>query len=152
MTELATAGYEVRRNWSDKHMDQVRIALARKFFLAGSLEQDAKFGIDLCIPKLDISVRIRQLTYKKFHDFTFRTSGGGGEPEYQKLLKGNRPDYLFYAYALDKDTLAAGYLIDLSMWRLAVKTGEAVGQHVTNKDGSSFVAFPFLKSYAEQIL
>jgi hypothetical protein len=152
MSDLNLAGYSTRRTWSDKHLDTVRIALARKFFAESSLSDDTKFGIDLYIPKLEISIRIRQLKYKNFQDFTLRNSAVGVKSEYEKLLTGARLDFLFYAYALDKDTLAAGYLIDIQAWRLVVQSGEVKGKVKNNLDGSSFIAFPFHPTYTEQII
>jgi hypothetical protein len=162
MPDLNTSDYKTRRTWSDSHLEQVKAALGKKFFKESSFIADTKFGIDLCVPELEFAVRIRQLKYKNYTDFTMRSSGGGDRSEYAKLLDVGAPDFLFYGYALDKNTLAAGYLIDLRLWKLALVLKEIKPQFRRNKDGSHFVVFPFynikrkpyteLFSYCEQII
>jgi hypothetical protein len=154
--------YSSRRSWSDAHLEVVKAALGKKFFKESSFIADTKFGVDLCIPELEFAVRVRQLKYQNFRDFTLRTSGGGDRSEYAKLLDIGAPDFLLYAFALDRTTLAAAYLIDLKLWKLALTLGEIKPQFRRNKDGSHFIAFPFynvkrrphieLHSYVEQIL
>lgn len=155
--------YSKRRSWSDSHLTAVKSALGKRFFAVSNLEQDTKFGFDLCIPSLNIAVRIRQLQYKAYSDFTLRSSGGGGRSEYAKLLdKTVAPDFIFYGYALDKDTMAVGYLIDVSQWRAALLNKEIRPTFRRNRDGSHFVAFPLqqpkaiyyteLLHYVEQIV
>lgn len=146
--------YQKRRTWSDSHLEAVRCALGKKFFAASSFKDDTKFGIDLYIPELKLAVRIRQSKYKNYQDFTLRTSTPKGcKSEYAKLLdKDTKVDFLFYALELDKNTLMAGYLIDLQAFRTALIIGETRPQFRRNKDGSHFVAFKFLPVYAEQIV
>lgn len=145
--------YQSRRAWSDQHLEAVRCALGRKFFAVSSFKQDTQLGIDLFIPELKLAVRIRQSKYSNYRDFTIRTSGGGKRSEYAKLLDRNcQCDFLFYAFALDKANLAAGYLIDISSLRASIILGEAKPKFRRNKDGSHFVALPLLPSYSEQII
>lgn len=154
--------YQTRRTWSDSHLSAVKAALGRKFFKEASFIADTKFGIDLYIPELEFAVRVRQMKYQNFRDFTLRTSGGGDRSEYAKLLDIGAPDFMLYCFALDKNTLAAGYLIDLRLWKLALKLKEIKPIFRRNKDGSHFCAFPFynvkkkpyleLHSYVEQII
>lgn len=146
--------YKTRRTWSDSHLEAVRCALGRKFFAVSSFKQDTQFGVDLFIPELKMAVRIRQIKYKNFKDFTLRTSAPKGlKSEYAKLLsKDNQCDFLFYAFALDKDNLAAGYLIDLQSFRSSLLLKEVKPQFKRNRDGSHFVAFEFSDSYSEQIV
>src|SRR5579872_1943017 len=102
MPDLTTASYKIRRSWSYAHLEAVKAALGRRFFAATCFEQDAINGIDLYVPELHISVRIRQLKYQNFRDFTVRTSNAGGhKTEYAKLMTKNCVEYMLYAYALD---------------------------------------------------
>jgi len=153
MPNLNTAGYQTRRSWSDGHMSAVKAALGRKFIAEANFKQDTELGIDLVVPELKFAVRIRQMSYSNFKDFTLRTSSGAGQSEYEKLLNSKTgPDFLFYAFAMDKNTLAAGYLIDLSALRVSLGTGEVEPVCKNNKDGSHFVVIPFNTAYSEQIV
>lgn len=145
--------YQSRRTWSDSHLATVKAALGKKFFAVSSLEQDCKQGIDLFIPELKLAVRVRQWKYQRYNDFTLRSSGGGDRPEYEKLLDPlSKVDFLLYAYALNSKDLVAGFLIDLPAWRHSVTMEEVEPVSRTNKDGSTFVAFPMHPSYTEQII
>lgn len=147
------SSYAARRQWSDSHLEAVRCALGKKFFAVSSFKQDTQLGIDLYIPELKLAVRVRQLKYNTYKDFTVRTSGGGKRSEYAKLLDKNAEvDFIFYGYAFDDKQLAAGYLIDLSAFRASLILKEVKPQFKRNRDGSHFVAFPLLNSYSEQIL
>jgi hypothetical protein len=153
MPNLNTAGYQTRRSWSDGHMSAVKAALGRKFIAEANFKQDTELGIDLVVPTLKFAVRIRQITYSNFKDFTLRTSSGAGPSEYEKLLNTTTgPDFLFYAFAMDKNTLAAGYLIDLQALSVSINFGEVRLERKTNKDGSTFMAIPFNPAYSEQIV
>lgn len=154
MPDLSQVGYNTRRSWSDGHLQAVKSALGKKFIVESNFEQDAKRGIDLVVPQIMFAVRIRQMKYSNFTDFTLRTSAPVGLlSEYDKLLAPtNKVDFLFYAFALDKNTLAAGYLIDLQALRASITTGEVVPAHKNNKDGSSFAAIPLKSSFSEQII
>lgn len=153
MPDLNTAGYQARRSWSDAHLTQVKQALGRKFIIEASFKLDTEYGTDLVVPDLKFAVRLRQSKYSNYRDFTLRSSGGGERSEYAKLLDIHKsPDFLFYGYALDKNTLMAGYLIDLPAWRASLILREMKPVFRRNSDGSHFVAFPFLESYSEQII
>jgi hypothetical protein len=158
MTNLNTAGYKTRRSWSDGHMSAVKAALGRKFIAEANFKQDTELGIDLVIPTLKFAVRIRQITYSNFKDFTLRTSCPIGlRSEYDKLINKTNddlvsPDFLFYAFALDTKSLAAGYLIDLQALRISINIGEVEPVTKNNKDGSHFVVIPFNPAYSEQIV
>jgi hypothetical protein len=145
--------YLKRRAWSDQHLSAVKAALGRKFIAEANFKQDTELGIDLVVPQLKFAVRIRQITYSNFKDFTLRTSSGAGRSEYEKIMDDvTSPDFLFYAFAMDKNTLAAGYLIDLSALRASLNTGEVEPVCKNNKDGSHFVVIPFNPAYSEQIV
>lgn len=144
--------YSKRREYSDAHLETVKSALGCKLLKVSNLMQDTKLGYDLLVPALNIAVRVRQMKYSNYKDFTVRSSGGGDRSEYAKLLDKTAPDYIFYGYAMDVKTLAAGYLIDVKQWKLSLLLGEVKPQFRRNKDGSHFVAFPFKDSYAEQIV
>ena len=145
--------YSQRRQWSDSHLQQVKKALGLKFIIESNFEIDVNHGVDLVVPKLHFAVRLRQTKYSNYKDFTLRSSGGGERSEYAKLLDQTiAPDFLFYGYALDKNTLMAGYLIDLPAWRASLILCEMKSVFRRNRDGSHFVAFPFLPSYSEQII
>jgi len=153
MPNLNTAGYQTRRSWSDAHLTQVKQALGRKFIIESNFEIDVNHGIDLVVPSLNFAVRLRQSKYSNYKDFTLRSSGGGERSEYAKLLDPKvSPDFLFYGFSLDKNTLMAGYLIDLPAWRASLILREMKPVFRRNRDGSHFVAFPFLESYSEQII
>src|SRR5665213_1324313 len=124
--------YKQRRTWSDAHLTAVKSALGKKFIAEANFKQDTELGIDLVVPQLKFAVRIRQITYSNFKDFTLRTSSGAGPSEYEKLLHGvTGPDFLFYAFAMDK-TLAAGYLIDLQALGVSINFGEVTLERKTN--------------------
>lgn len=153
MPDLNTAGYRIRRTWSDQHLDQVKKVLGKKFVVEANFKADTERGIDLVMPTLHFAVRIRQTQYSGYKDFTLRSSGGGGRSEYAKLLDVRvRPDFLFYAFSLDNNSLMGGYLIDLTAWHASLITREIKPMFRRNKDGSHFVAFPFKTSYSEQII
>ena len=151
MPDLNT--YSQRRKWSDANLEQVKKVLGSKFIIEASFKADTERGIDLVMPELKFAVRIRQTQYTNYKDFTIRSSGGGGRSEYAKLLDVRvRPDFLFYAFSLDKNSLMGGYLIDLAAWHASLITKEIKPMFRRNKDGSHFVAFPFKSSYSEQII
>lgn len=151
MPDLSQAGYNTRRNWSDKQLSRVKNVLAQRFIVVSNFKQDTEQGIDLIVPALTFGVRLRQMKYANYKDFTLRSSSGSDSSEYDKLLAGVGPDFLLYGYT-DGADIMSGYLIDVQAWRTAVKLGEAVPDSRMNKDGSSFVAFKFLPIYAEQII
>lgn len=141
---------KARRSWSDLHLDQVQCILGRKFFKISTFKQDTEQGIDLFVLNYTFAVRIRQLKYKDYSDFTIRTSSGSKGSEYSKLLSPNAPDYLYYGYALD-DKIVAGYLIDLKDWRKRLINGELKINFRRNKDQSHFIAFKLDAEYVEKI-
>jgi len=151
MPDLSQAGYNKRRSWSDAQLNRVKTVLAQRFIAVSNFTQDTERGIDLIVPALTFGVRLRQMKYANYKDFTLRSSSGSDTSEYDKLLAGNGPDFLFYAYT-DGADIMSGYLVDVQAWRLAVHLGEALPDSRTNKDGSSFVAFKFLPGYSEQLL
>jgi hypothetical protein len=153
--------YQERRNYSDAHLDIVKAALGRRFITISNFLQDVKLGYDLVVLEHRFAVRIRQSKYTNYEDFTLRSSGGGEYSEYAKMLRPQAPDWLFYGYALDRNTLAAGYLIDLRQWKISLMHGEIRPMFRKNRDGSHFVAFPLrvehprsskLIHYVEQVL
>lgn len=149
--------YAKRREYSDAHLEIVKSALGRKFITVSNFTQDVKLGYDLVVLNHQFAVRIRQMRYSNFADFTLRSSGGGDVSEYAKMLRSTAPDYLFYGYSLDKNTLAAGYLIDLRVWKKHLLNGEIRPSFRRNKDGSHFVAFLFrtpkgLMDFVDQIV
>src|ERR1700721_1249796 len=152
MPNLNTGGYKTRRSWSDQHLSAVKSALGRKFIAEANFKQDTELGIDLVVPEIKFAVRIRQITYSNFKDFTLRTSCPDGlRSEYEKIMDDiTSPDFLFYAFAMDKNTLAAGYLIDLQALRVSINFGEVKVERKTNKDGSTFAAIPLNPAYSER--
>lgn len=149
--------YTERRNYSDAHLDAVKTALGRKFITVSNFKQDTRLGYDLIVLNHNFAVRVRQMKYANYCDFTLRTSGGGNRSEYAKLLSPTAPDYLIYGYSLDKNTMAAAYAINLKQWKMSLLNGEIRPMFRRNRDGSHFVAFLFrtpkgLMDYVEQII
>lgn len=154
MTELATAGYEKRRSWSDGYMPVVIDVLQRRFndtFKEAKFSDDAGRGIDLQGINNTISLRVRQSKYSNFNDFTLRTSHTGYKSDYSKLLLPTRPGFLFYGYAIE-DKITAGYTINLYLWHCALRLGRIKPMFRRNKDGSHFVAFPLHPDYTERLI
>lgn len=142
--------YKQRRQWSDAHLDKVRAIIGKEFIKCSSFKQDVEQGIDLFICNLTFAVRLRQLKYKAFTDFTLRSSGGGDRSEYAKMLLSTAPDFMFYGYTIAGD-LSVSYIVDLKDWRRAVINGEVKPAFRRNKDGSHFVAFTLDYEYARQV-
>lgn len=154
MTELATAGYEKRRSWSDGYMPVIKKVLSLRFndiFKEANFSDDAGRGIDLQGANNTISVRVRQSKYSNFNDFTLRTSHNGHKSDYSKLLLTTRPDFLFYGYAIE-GKITAGYSINLYLWYMALHLGRIKPMFRGNKDGSHFVAFPLHPDYTERLI
>jgi hypothetical protein len=113
-------------------------------------EADQKTASDLLIhwpQPQTLAVRLRGSEYLRYADsFTFRTSGGSGMPELEKIRKGYA-HFLFYGFTAD-GSIVKWMIADLSVFRRFFENAVdcwdiAPGQERQNKDGSSFRVFDF---------
>ena len=111
-------------------------------------EADQKTASDLLIhwpQPQTLAVRLRGSEYLRYADsFTFRTSGGSGISELEKIRQGYA-HFLFYGFTAD-GLIVKWMIADLSVFRRYFENavdcwGMSPGQERQNKDGSSFRVF-----------
>lgn len=144
-----TPDQQFRFDKAAKSMDHVKSIVGRYLLRSATLVEDRKFATDLVlsVKNLTVGVRIRDSKYIAFaDDITFRTSAGGlNQTELQKVLAGNM-DWMFYGFAVDGAAPILWYILDMNVFRNAVKDSNSglstlIYSDRTNKDGSTFRAY-----------
>ena len=142
--------YESDRCWSDRHLPEVYKIVGPLLMEPAPFELDAFESCDLTVIKakdMRIGVRIRRPDYLKFkNDITIRASrDSGADTELSKIMNGFG-DWVFYGHSAgENDPFAVWHLMDLDKWRYAMMTDQytatAARSHISNGDGTHFVAF-----------
>ena len=116
--------YEVNREFSDKHLPQVKVIIAEEIITFAPFVDDTQKATDLVvlsIPRGQIAVRLRRHGYANLYpwEFTirFRTGNYNYNTEFKKIVDDGWADLFFYGHLNNEGIINRWFLIDLDNFR-----------------------------------
>lgn len=139
--------YKSRRAFSDALLPQIKCLLGMNMIQDASLLEDTRQATDLIMPAMRLAVRVRKAKWmERFgNEFTVRNYAPGGlKTEYEKLqeLGDLGPSHMLYCFANDDGKILKAWLIDVELWKIALKSGAVKASTFRNVDGTINLTFP----------
>ena len=136
------ASYEIDRAWAAQFDDHISMITGLEIWRPGSYRQDTRHGIDMVIPQVTLSLRIRRMSIyhgRYRNEITFRhTRANGVKTEWAKMREGSYKAQLFFYGFGDEQTreVKAYTIIDMDRFMTAIPTMRLC-EPISNNDGTS---------------
>lgn len=136
--------YEIDRPFADLFAENISMITGLEIKRQGTKRQDTKQGIDMVIPSVTLSLRIRRMSlyHGKYRDqITFRYARNNGmKTEWDKMLNGEyKAKIFFYGFGEEHSREVKAYtMIDMPCFIQAIPTME-LDTPVANHDSATWL-------------